>query len=68
MIVGALGVVRGITAADTTDAAPVPAAFTALTLNVYEVPLVSPVTVAEAEVEVPSANVAKPEPSLNSTT
>ena len=35
----------------TSDHAPVPAAFTAATLNVYPVPLVSPVTVAAVAVE-----------------
>ena len=35
--------------------APAPAAFIALMRKVYEVPLVSPVTVALVKVEVPSA-------------
>jgi hypothetical protein len=56
-IVGALGTVRGTTAAETVDVAPVPAALVALTRNVYDVAFVKPVTVADADVEVPSANV-----------
>ena len=44
--VGASGTVIGVTAADAWDAGPVPAAFTAATVNVYEVPFVRPVTVA----------------------
>ena len=48
--VGAPGTVRGVTAAETVDVAPVPAVFVALTRNVYEVPLVKPVTVSEAVV------------------
>ena len=66
--VGAPGTVRGITAADVADTAPVPTLLIALTRNVYEVPFVKPVTVALVDVEVPSANVAKPDPLLNSTT
>ena len=66
--VGALGTVRGVTAAETVDVAPVPATLVALTRNVYDVPFVKPVTVADADVEVPSANVAHDTPSLNSTT
>ena len=66
--VGVPATVRGITAVDVADTAPVPTLLTALTRNVYEVPLVKPVTVADADAEVPSANVAKPDPSLNSTT
>ena len=66
--VGALGTVRGVTAAETVDVAPVPTALVALTRNVYDVPLVKPVTVALAVVDVPSANVAHDTPSLNSTT
>jgi len=37
--------VRGVTAALDEDAGEVPAAFVAVTVNVYAVPLVSPVTV-----------------------
>ena len=39
------------------EAGPVPARLTAETLNVYVVPFDSPVTVVDAVVEVPSANV-----------
>ena len=56
-LVGAPGTVRGVTADDAVETVPVPAALVALTLNVYGVPLVKPVTVALAVVEVPSANV-----------
>ena len=42
---GATGVVIGVTAADAVEAAPVPAAFVAVTVNVYAVPFVRPVTV-----------------------
>ena len=65
--VGALGTVRGVTA-DDVPVAPVPAALVALTRNVYAVPFAKPVTVAEADVDVPSANTAHDTPSLNSTT
>jgi hypothetical protein len=69
VIVGAEGVVDGITAAETVDVAPVPAALVALTRNVYDVPFVKPVTVADADVEVPSANVVHDPPDgKNSTT
>ena len=64
VIVGAEGVVDGVTAAETVDVAPVPAALVALTRNVYDVPFVKPVTVADAEVEVPSANVVQIAPEL----
>ena len=47
VIVGAEGVVEGVTAAETVDVAPVPAALVALTRNVYDVPFVKPVTVAD---------------------
>jgi hypothetical protein len=43
--VGAPGTVDGVAAADAADAALVPTEFVAVTLNVYAVPLVSPVTV-----------------------
>lgn len=43
--VGAPGTVRGVMAAEVADAAPVPAALMAETLNVYAVPLTRPVTV-----------------------
>ena len=55
--VGAPGTVRGVTADDAVETVPVPATLTALTRNVYAVPLVRPVTVAEAVADVPSANV-----------
>ena len=45
--VGATNSVRGVTAAERADAAPVPAALVAATSNVYAVPLVRPVTTAE---------------------
>lgn len=44
--VGAPGTVFGVTAELAADAAEVPAALVAVTLNVYAVPLVRPVTVA----------------------
>jgi hypothetical protein len=56
-IVGVPGVVRGVAASETMEVAPVPATLVALTRNVYEVPFVKPVTIADADVEVPSANV-----------
>jgi hypothetical protein len=43
VIVGASGIVNGITLADVVDAALTPAAFSALTATVYPVPLVKPV-------------------------
>jgi hypothetical protein len=42
--VGESGTVAGVTAVDADDAVLVPAAFVALTRNVYAVPLVNPVT------------------------
>ena len=49
-IVGAPGTVAGVTLLDAADAAPVPTALVAVTVKVYAVPLVSPVTViGEAE-------------------
>ena len=47
--VGAPGTVAGTTAADADEAAPVPDAFVAVTVNVYEVPFVRPVTVHEVD-------------------
>src|SRR5664280_371332 len=44
-IVGAAGTVRGVTAADRAEAGLLPSAVTAVTSNVYAVPLASPVTV-----------------------
>jgi len=43
--VGAPGTVAGIAAAEAVEAVEVPDAFVAVTLNVYAVPLVRPVTV-----------------------
>ena len=43
--VGAPGTVDGVADDDATEAEPVPEAFVAVTVNVYEVPLVRPVTV-----------------------
>ena len=48
--VGASGTATGVTAFDDADAGPVPALLVAVTVKVYGVPLVSPVTVAESEV------------------
>jgi hypothetical protein len=44
---GASGTVAGITAFDGADAAPVPAAFAAVTVNVYAVPFDRPLTTTE---------------------
>ena len=66
--VGAPGVVYGVAAFETVDALPVPAAFTALTRKVYEVPGVNPVTVALVKVEVPSAKVLQVDPLLEYST
>jgi hypothetical protein len=41
---GGAGTVLGTTAAEAGDAAPVPFAFVALTVHVYDFPFVSPVT------------------------
>ena len=43
--VGAPGTVDGVAAAEALEAEPVPRAFVAVTVNVYEVPLVNPVIV-----------------------
>ena len=43
--VGAPGTVDGVAAAEAVDAAPVPLAFVAVTVNVYAVPFVRPVIV-----------------------
>ena len=45
--VGAPGTVNGVTVALAVDATEDPAALVAVTVNVYAVPLVSPVTVAD---------------------
>ncbi len=56
---GAYGLVApaGVTAADAADGGPVPIAFVALTVNVYAVPLVSPVTVALVGAGLPETTV-----------
>ena len=59
--VGAPAVVAVATLA-VSDAVPIPATFTADTLNVYVVECDKPVTVADVVVEVPSVNVAHVEP------
>ena len=43
------GVLAGVTGADGADAGPVPTALVAVTMNVYAVPFVRPVTVADGE-------------------
>ncbi len=45
--VGAPGTVIGVIGLEAADAGPVPTALVALTVKVYDVPLVSPVTVIE---------------------
>ena len=44
-LVGAPGTVAGVTLFEADEADPVPTAFVAVTVNVYAVPLVRPVTV-----------------------
>ena len=66
--VGAPGGAAGVTADDAVETVPVPAALVALTRNVYDVPFVKPVTVAEADVEVPSANTVHVDPSVERST
>ena len=56
---GAVAALTGTTALEAAEAGPVPTAFVAVTVNVYEVPFVSPVTVAES-VEPPTLAVAPP--------
>ena len=46
--VGAPGTVAGVTGADGSEAAPVPTPLVAVTVKVYEVPLVRPLTVQES--------------------
>jgi len=46
----------GTTAFDAEEAEPVPFAFVAVTVKVYEVPAVSPVTVHDVEVDVGAAD------------
>jgi len=50
--VGAPGTVEGTTATEAVEAAPVPLAFVAVTVNVYEVPFVRPATVQLVELVV----------------
>jgi hypothetical protein len=49
---GAEGTVAGVTALDEAEAGPVPTALVAVTVNVYDVPFVSPVIVIGLPVEV----------------
>lgn len=58
--VGAPGTVAGVTAFEAVDAGPEPLMFLAVTVKVYAVPLVSPVTVAD--VVVPFAVVTEIDP------
>jgi hypothetical protein len=51
--VGAPGTVAGVTALEVSEGAPVPTAFVAVTVNLYEVPLVRPVTVIGVVAPVP---------------
>jgi len=50
--VGTPGTVAGTTAPEAVDAEPVPALFAAVTVNVYEVPLVRPLTAQLVVVDV----------------
>ena len=54
-IVGAPGTVAGVTLLEAADAAPVPTPLVAVTVKVYAVPLVKPVTVIDVHgaVQVP---------------
>jgi hypothetical protein len=52
-IVGAPGTVRGVVEDDALEAMPVPATFVAVTVNVYAVPLVRPVTTTGEVAPVP---------------
>ncbi len=63
--VGAPGTVAGVTGFEGAEGVPVPTAVVALTVNVYEVPLVRPVTVAT--VVVPLGVTAKNPPGLEVT-
>ena len=49
---GAPGMVAGTIGADGADGGPVPTALVAVTVNVYEVPLVRPFTVQEVVTDV----------------
>ena len=60
--VGAPGTVYGMTADEAVDQEPDPTKFAAFTRNKYDVPFVSPVTVADVEVDTPSVNVVHVEP------
>jgi hypothetical protein len=55
ILVGALGVVAGVTELLVPDGVLVPMAFVAITVKVYVVPFVSPVTVIGLPVEVAKA-------------
>jgi hypothetical protein len=44
---GTVGAGTGVTAADAADAGPLPMPFVAVTVNVYDVPSVRPVTIAD---------------------
>jgi hypothetical protein len=57
LMVGAPGVVIGVTALVVLDHVPVPSEFTAATRNTYDVPLVKPVTVTAVLVEAARENV-----------
>ena len=59
---GAVGAGRGVSAALALEAGPVPTALVAATVNVYVVPLVSPVTLADVDVEPVSIGVCAVEP------
>ena len=52
-MVGASGVVAGVTLFEADEADPVPTAFVAVTVNVYAVPLVRPITVIGDEPPAP---------------
>jgi hypothetical protein len=52
-MVGAPGTVAGVTLFDEADASPVPAWLVAVTVNVYTLPLLKPVTVMGLAVPVP---------------
>ena len=60
MFVGAPGVVTGVTDVDGDEAAPVPLALVALTVKVYAVPFVRPVTVVVVDVAPGTKCVAPP--------
>jgi hypothetical protein len=55
--VGAAGNVAGTTELDDTESAPVPTAFTAATLNVYDVPFARPVTICDTAVPINTTDV-----------